>query len=323
MSSREIHAAAARILNLAEIDWRALETGAGAADPAAVAGLKLLCGVTQRFSRAALNAPTANESSLFRFDRLEVGDLLGKGTTAEVYRAYDPLLDRHVALKLRSTTSDMLAHQFIAEGRRLARIRHPHVVAVHGAAIEGERVGIWMELVPGAALEDRIVAGPMPVTDVVDIGMALCSALAAAHACGIVHGDVKPQNVMVESPGGRIVLTDFGASCEIDAPATLVVHGTLSYLAPEVIRGALPSPRSDVYSVGVLLFLALTGKLPYIGNDVDAISAAHDKGPCNSLRSLRSDLPLDLVAAVESALELDRTRRPQTARALATLLVAS
>lgn len=322
MPHREIHAAVRRILDFREVDWDSLDIGLGEHESATIDGLKLLNGVARGF-HDALASPNKTLEPLFRFGCLEVRALLAKGATAEVYSAYDALLDRDVALKLRAATSELLAHQFLAEGRRLARIRHPNVVTVYGAAIEGTRVGISMELVRGPSLQARFELGAIPLSKVVYLGATLCSALEAVHAAGIVHGDVKPSNIILEAPGQRVVLADFGAAHDMHMPAMSAIHGTLNYIAPEVIRGAMPSPLSDLYSVGVLMFRAVTGTFPYAANDIDELVRAHEKETRISLLNLEPTFPAELAAVIEGALDPEPCRRPQSAHALADAITSS
>src|SRR5262249_42918426 len=132
----------------------------------------------------------------------------------------------------------------------------------------------------------------------------LCHALAAVHRHGLVHGDVKAENVMREV-SGRIVLMDFGAAREFEATDARVVSGTIRYLAPEVLRGAAPSPSSDLYALGVLLFHLLSGAYPYRAAQLEELLGQQDRGERLRLADLRSGLPVDLVRTIERALEFD------------------
>ena len=150
--------------------------------------------------------------------------------------------------------------RLLEEARRLARVRHTHVVQVYGAEQHDGRVGLWMELVRGESLEQTVqTRGVFGAREAALIGLDLCAALAAVHGAGLLHRDVKAQNVMRES-GGRLVLMDFGTGEELSGTNRLV--GTPLYLAPEIFRGQRASVQSDLYSVGVLLFYLVTGKFP-------------------------------------------------------------
>ncbi len=189
---------------------------------------------------------------------LEIREKVGEGTFGDVYRAWDPTLARDVALKLFKSTvvsapgQADFANDVLKEGQLLARVQHPNVTAVYGAGIHDGRVGLWMELIRGRSL-DQIVQehGAMGAAEAVNIGLELCRALAAVHGQGLVHGDIKARNVMREDRG-RIVLMDFGAGRDRrranDTLRTLP-HGTLCYMAPELLRGEEASPQSDIYSL--------------------------------------------------------------------------
>ena len=162
---------------------------------------------------------------------------------------------------MRHVDSDTLAHHFLAEGRRLAKLRHPNIVSVYGAAAQDGRVGLWTELVRGRSLAESLQAeGPLAAADAVQIGIELCRGLAAVHRMGLTHGDVKAENVL-RDVSGRVVLADFGAAREFERDGTFdPVSGTRQYLAPEVLAGDNPAPASDQFAVGVLLYLLLTGR---------------------------------------------------------------
>ena len=185
---------------------------------------------------------------------------IASGAFGDVYRAWDPQLNREVALKLlrRAPDADAHADEVVNEGRLLARLRHPHIVSVYGAARIDGQVGLWMEFLRGRTLAQAVTTdGALPTRKVAEIGAALCDALGAVHKAGLVHRDVKAQNVML-ADDGRVVLMDFGAGGDL-RHVGLDMAGTPLYLAPEVARGAPASPQSDVYSLGVLLRYAATG----------------------------------------------------------------
>jgi serine/threonine-protein kinase len=239
-------------------------------------------------------------------------ELVGSGSYGDVYRAWDPRLDREVALKLlrRRVTSD--ASPVIEEGRLLARVRHPNAVTVHGADYVDGRAGIWMEFIDGITLEDDLRRrGPLPVAEVAAIGVTLCQALDAVHKVGIVHRDLKAQNVMRDA-AGRIVLMDFGSGVS-DEPRDAAVGGTPLYLSPEVLVGSAATIRSDIYAVGVLLFHLLTGGYPFEGSSVDDVRARQRLGQPASLRRARRDVPKRLRVAIERALAVEPLQRYETA----------
>jgi len=251
------------------IDWGSLETDASPGFHNKLAALRVVESIA-RVHEAAVSEGTpsrdnSTEGSSARPDRwghLELQEHLASGAFGDVYRAWDLGLDREVALKLlrRSIDADAHADEALEEGRLLAKVRHPNIVTVHGAARFDGRAGIWMEFVRGRTLADVIAQeGPLPAARVVSIGAALCHALSAVHAASLVHRDVKPQNVMV-GDDRRIVLMDFGAGGTF-RHAGLHHAGTPRYLAPEVAAGGPATVQSDIYSLGVTLRYLLTASL--------------------------------------------------------------
>lgn len=309
---------AARIADEQPINWGELSE----ADAASLTGLREIEQLAQGFRHLQVSAvaPKTPSSNRFRFGALQVLEPIGSGAQGEVWRAYDPLLDLQVALKLRKVDSDALSHQFLEEARRLARVRQANIVSVYGAAVHEGRAGIWTELVRGSALSELLDEnGAFPAEEVRGIGLDLCHALAAVHRHGLVHGDVKAENVMREV-SGRIVLMDFGAAREFELADLTVVSGTLRYLAPEVLRGASPSPSSDIYALGVLLFRLVSGGFPYEPSEYNALVAAQTRGERQRLSKLKRGLPSVLVRAIESAVDVDPAKRPATAMAFAAAL---
>lgn len=255
---------------------------------------------------------------LFAWGPLQVLERIGEGSFAEIYRAWDPTLQREVALKLRRSDLDVPAfgaHRWIEEARRLARVRHPHVLAILGADEHDSRVGLWTELVSGSTLEQWIGAqGPLGAREAAGVGIDLCNALAAVHASGLLHGDVTTRNIMREGSAsaaersGRIVLMDFGSAQDARV-ADLVAYGTPLFMAPEVLAGETPDVRSDVYSLGVVLYRLLTARYPIEPGSLDEMRGRLERGERVALRTARPDLPNALVQAIERACESDRTRR--------------
>ena len=231
---------------------------------------------------------------------------IGRGTFGVVYRAYDPAVARDIAVKLYAGA------ELPSEPRLMARVRHSNVVTVFGAAVYDARPGIWMELVRGRTLAERVQArGPLPLDEVVRIGVDLCGALGAVHAAHLVHQDVKPRNV-VEQDDGRIVLMDFGAGGawvqQGSEPGRLC--GTPLFMAPEVLAGKPPSVQSDVYSLGVVLYYLLTGTYPPYAADITELRRMHERqnDPAYSKRlasvlgELRPEIPKSLAVCVANAL---------------------
>lgn len=232
---------------------------------------------------------------------LRLIDRVGEGVFGEVYRAWDSRLDREVALKLlrRRESQRAAGSSLIEEGRLLAKVRHPNVVTVYGAERIGEHVGIWMEFVEGSTLAQVVASeGQLPSEDVIRIGRDLAGALAAVHRAGLLHRDIKAQNVMRDGDG-RLVLMDFGAGR--DRLTASGMAGTPLYLAPEVLNGQPATVQSDIYSVGVLLYFAASGAFPVAGRSLDEIRQAHAQGKAVPLGAIRPDLPNSFLRLVDRA----------------------
>jgi tRNA A-37 threonylcarbamoyl transferase component Bud32 len=199
---------------------------------------------------------------------------LGRGGMGTVWRALDDVLDRQVAVKEVHLRTDHSAEEreqqrarTLREARAVAQLRHPSVVGIHDVVEQDGEPWIVMELVDGGSLGARLAAGgPVPPREAARIGLAVLSALDAAHAKGVLHRDVKPDNVLLERETGRIVLTDFGIA-RVDGSSTLTEQGAFlgspEFTAPERTEGGAAGPESDLWSVGVLLCAALEGRSPF------------------------------------------------------------
>ncbi|MBZ0238928.1 MAG: serine/threonine protein kinase, partial [Deltaproteobacteria bacterium] len=202
--------------------------------------------------------------------RYEVGPLLGRGGMGEVYAVHDLDLEEDIALKLLRTelSSDSAYRKRLRSEVRLARrVSHPNVCRVHDLGQHGSHVFVTMARVPGRSLRQlqrAIRAGeapPLTLEAIVDMVSQLCAALGAAHAAGVLHRDIKPDNVMVDE--GRVVLTDFGvASVAGEGDGTVV--GTPAYTAPELLRGEACDGRADVYSATVVAYELIAGTTPFV-----------------------------------------------------------
>ena len=274
-------------------------------------------------TRAGALASEDPEGRLESWGPFTILEPIGQGTYGQVYRAWDPRLDREVALKLLQPAlpSDRTELPvFIEEGRLLARVRHPNVVTVYGADRIDGRAGIWMELVNGRTLEQIIHDhGPLSAHEATIVGIEVLRGLSAVHRAGLLHRDIKAQNVMREA-GGRVVLMDFGAGQHTADAGVAAVAGTPLYVAPEVLCGGSASVQADLYSVGVLLYRLVANEFPFPGTTVAAVQAAHRSGRPALLRDRRPDLPDRFVALVERAIDLDPGRRPHSAGEFETAL---
>lgn len=310
---------ATSIADGAPVDWQQAEQTADPRERRFIRHLRLVANVAELYrslpAEPALDAPLEPGAQGPTWGHLELRGSLGRGTSGEVHRAWDTELHREVALKLFPPDPKMTPRvraSVLAEARRLARVRHPNVATVYGADVNQDRIGFWMELVHGASLQEVVERdGPLGACEAAGIGIELCAALAAVHGAGLLHRDVKAQNVLRET-GGRIVLTDFGTGEEAGTKFTRMA-GTPMYLAPEILAGKPASAQSDLYSLGVLLFYLVTREFPVSAKTMPELMRAHRSGGVRHLRDLRPDLPASFVDAVERLLAADPAARFQTA----------
>src|SRR5436190_10850308 len=249
-------------------------------------------------------------------ERYELVELVGTGGMSSVYKAHDRLLERNVALKVLHPhygEDGEYVERFRREARAVAQLSHPNIVTVIDRGADGDRQYIVFEYVDGENLKQLVSrTGPLQVRRAIELAIAIADGLAFAHDHGLVHRDVKPQNVLL-TPDGEAKVTDFGIARSLDiehgVTQTGTVLGTSNYIAPEQAGGKPVTPATDVYSLGVVLFELLTGEVPFPGENFVAVAMKHINEPVPDLTSLRPDAPLRLVAAVERALEKDPRRR--------------
>jgi serine/threonine-protein kinase len=247
--------------------------------------------------------------------------MLGEGSYGVVYEALHNELGRRVAIKRLhpGQASGEPLERFKREARICARLENPHIVAVHDFGEDAEGPFLVMELLRGRTLNDWILhEGPRPSEDVVQVMRQVLSALASAHAAGVVHRDVKPANIfLVESPLGLLAkVLDFGiAKLSEAAPLTRAgdMVGTITYMSPEQCRAEAIDARSDLYAVGVCMYLALSGERPFTRPNVRDTLVAIELGTCPKLSSLRPDLPPGLVEVVHKSFATAPADRYQTA----------
>ncbi|HXH96405.1 MAG TPA: serine/threonine-protein kinase, partial [Gaiellaceae bacterium] len=241
--------------------------------------------------------------------RYELEELLGSGGMSSVFLARDRLLDRHVALKVlhaRYSDDDEHVARFRREARTVARLSHPHIVTVIDRGVDEGRQFIVFEYVQGENLKELVRrSGPLPAQRAVALGLAVAEGLAFAHAQGLVHRDVKPQNILLNEEG-EVKVTDFGIARSLDVDRGLTqagtVLGTSEYISPEQASGGVVTPATDVYSLGVVLWELLTGVVPFSGDSFMAVALRHVNEQPPRLLDVRPDAPPRLAAAVDRAL---------------------
>jgi eukaryotic-like serine/threonine-protein kinase len=269
------------------------------------------------------NAATSKKAAR-RLNRFEILDVLGEGHHATVYRAFDPFLERQVALKLPRLGAAHTARaleRFLGEARALARLRHPRIVPVYEAGCDGERHYVAMALIEGRSLAEQISERPLSFQQSAKIVAELAEALAHAHGLGIIHRDVKPGNIRLDYHDA-VYLIDFGIaylpdSGEILTPAGTIL-GTPAYLAPELALGGPMEvlPASDQYSLGAVLYETLCGQPPFFGPPSYVLfHAIHHDPP--SPRTIDSRIPRSLAAICQKAMAKEPDRRYSSCQALA------
>jgi hypothetical protein len=297
------------------VDWAAATAEASPDEQHEVAALRDLARIAdfnRQLQRTGADEPlTAGAPE--RWGGLLLLERAGTGASGEVWRAWDARLQREVALKFLQPRADGAPRTdaaLLAEARAIARVRHPGVVAVYGIDEHDERAGMWMEYLRGETLAAAIEhARAMAPAEVARIGHAVADALAAVHAAALVHRDVKPANVLLE-PGGRVVLTDFGlgrlASPELHGWR---ISGTPAFMPPALLDGGPPTPRTDIYALGVTLRWALTGHPPFAARSIETLREEARRGPAIALATERPDAPPALVAAIDRAMAADPAAR--------------
>jgi len=285
---------------------------------------------------------TQSAPTLRLWGSFELRELVGRGSFGEVYRAWDPHLQREVGLKIlldRPGQSTAPYEEILREARALAAVRHPNVPPVYGVDRHDGRVGFWTDFVHGKTLAAMVrEQGPFGCREAALIGLDVSKALSAVHRVGLLHRDIKAENVMREE-GGRILLMDFGLSTlGASRPGSA---GTLRCMAPELLRGGGATIASDVYAVGVLLFFLVTGRHPSqpadsipsqsngggdVGTELEAVTATQ-AGPASSsdgnlgfghlsVLDLRPDLPEGFARIVQTAMQSDPKKRYLSAGAM-------
>jgi serine/threonine-protein kinase len=246
--------------------------------------------------------------------RYELEELVGSGGMSNVFRAHDRLLERTVALKIlheQYTRDEDYVERFRREARAVAQLTHPNIVTVIDRGEQDGRQFIVFEFVEGQNLKELSAQGPLDPREAIRLTLQVAHALSFAHARGLVHRDVKPQNVLLNEDG-QAKVTDFGIARSLDVHGvtqTGTVLGTSDYIAPEQARGQKVDPKTDIYSLGVVLYELLTGEVPFSGDNFVAVAMRHVSEPAPSVLEHRPDCPLRLDLAIQRAMAKDPADR--------------
>ena len=280
--------------------------------------------------RCAIIRPDMSASSLERIGPYEVLGLVGAGGMGTVYRARDTRLQRLVAIKIINTDvgEPELARRFESEALAASALNHPNILTVHEFGVHDGHQYLVTEFIEGETLRHRLGGGPLPIADALDIIIQVCSALVSAHAAGLIHRDVKPENVMIR-PDGYVKVLDFGLAKLLPASQAAaenmtvslrtspgMVLGTMGYMAPEQVRGLDVDQRADAWSVGVVLHEMISGRSPFPGSTSSDVIATVLERPPLPLSRGDEPVPAELERIVGKALAKKREERYQTIKDL-------
>jgi len=270
-----------------------------------------------------------------KLGRYLIREIIGEGAMARVFKAYDPEIDREIAVKLLKSQlaeDDQYRARFLREAKGAGTLSHPNIVTIYDVGVDGKHPYIAMELVDGVTLTDLIRTGDKVATrDIVEIGIQLTRALDFAHKKGIIHRDIKPGNIMLVSNSTQVKVTDFGI-CRIDnadgQASELTqytqmgdVMGTPNYMSPEQVLGQKVDARSDLFSVGVVLYKLVTGVLPFEGDSVISVAMKIAQTDPPTVEKLRPDVPVSLRRVIERALKKQPDKRYQNGEEFAQALI--
>ena len=271
--------------------------------------------------------PSANVASLGRLGPYEVTEVIGRGGMGVVLKGFDIALNRYVAIKVLAAelaTSGPARKRFAREAQAAAAVVHDHVVAIHAVDENGRLPYLVMPYIAGRSLQDRIDHdGPLAVTEILRIGMQVASGLAAAHAQGLVHRDIKPANILLENGVERVKITDFGLARAVDDASLTrsgVIAGTPLYMSPEQTRGEPLDHRSDLFSLGSVLYAMAAGHSPFRTDNTMGVLRRICEDTPRPLREVNREIPTWLGLVVEKLLRKSPADRFQSAAEVAELL---
>lgn len=271
--------------------------------------------------------PCDDPHALGQLGDYEIVEVIGRGGMGIVLKGFQHELHRHVAVKVLSphlATSGAARRRFAREAQATAAVVHPHVMAIHSVNATAKLPYLVMPFVDCQSLQQRLdQQGPLDVKDILRIGMQAALGLAAAHAQGLVHRDVKPANILLETNVDRVLLTDFGLARAVD-DATLtrtgIIAGTPQYMSPEQANGDAVDHRSDLFSLGSVLYAMCTARPPFRAETTFGVLRRIRETAPRSMREINPDIPVWLERIVMRLLEKDTANRFNTAEEIATLL---
>ena len=280
-----------------------------------------------RLQRANILSPSDRPNSLGRFGRYEIVEYLGGGGMGLVLKGYDSALNRYSAIKVLApvlATSASARQRFAREAKSAAAVVHEHVLPIQTVDEENGLPYLVMPVIEGKSVQQRVDAdGPLKTKEILRIGMQIASGLAAAHSHGLVHRDVKPANVLLENGLERVMLTDFGlARAADDAHMTQsgVITGTPQYMSPEQAQGLEVDQRSDLFSLGSVLYYMSTGHSPFRATTTFGVLNRIINEEHRPVRQANSEIPAWLANIIDRLLEKEKSRRLESAAEVSELL---
>ena len=263
--------------------------------------------------------PMGSSDSIGQLAHYEIQELLGVGATSVVFRARDEQLHRDVALKvLRPSLGEGARERFLAEARAAAALNHENVTTIYQVATEGHLAYMAQQWLPGETLEARLERDPeLEIEEIKSISLQVANGLAAAHSKNLIHRDIKPANIWIDSERNRAIILDFGlvrvADDETQMTETGMIAGTPNYMSPEQTRGCEVDSRSDLFSLGCVMYRMCTGRLPFqAGNTLATLQAIqNDSSP--PPRHLNTQIPAEISELVMMLLNKNVEGRPRSA----------
>jgi serine/threonine-protein kinase len=272
-------------------------------------------------------APTDDPQSLGRIGTYEVVGVVGRGGTGIVFKAFDRTLNRLVAIKVLApnlATNAAARRRFARESQAAAAVVHEHIVPIHAVSDQQGLPYLVMQYVPGRSLQQRLDRqGPLPIREILRIGMQSAAGLAAAHAQGLVHRDVKPANIMLENGVERVLITDFGLARTVDEASLTcsgVIAGTPQYMAPEQARGEAIDYRTDLFSLGSVLYAMATGHSPFRAETTMGVLHRICRETPRPIQESNPEIPLWFSAIVARLHAKNPAKRYSSAAEVAELL---